>query len=368
MAQLSQTQVLTAADRFKNNFQTQKQQLTKNPYDISQLLSQNLNYSPNVQNFNQIYGNLMPLNGLLPYLHQPPTFTPEKRQRTVFSIAQLDELEKIFAQQKYVVGIERTELAMRLRLTESQVKVWFQNRRIKARKNLALKDGSLGKSGPASEKLTAYEQAKRQLAEEFAKSLTEGALEREGRTTPKGRGISNIPQSTCHSTPIPASSTMPVPAGNQKSTSLSSSPASSFEETQISKSKILENSGSSESEGVVVDVSANSANSGHRNQLQLHAQSTVQGLQGPLQNQKFPNFQTAKNYQNLNFQNNLVDAVNVNNFYNFTNQTPANTNSNNFLQNYTGANYFNVNYNLQMGNLGNCQIKLEKEDEEVDVC
>lgn len=62
--------------------------------------------------------------------------TPEKRSRTVFSMSQLDELEKIFRQQQYVVGSERTELAFRLRLTEAQVKVWFQNRRIKHRKQL----------------------------------------------------------------------------------------------------------------------------------------------------------------------------------------------------------------------------------------
>jgi hypothetical protein len=62
--------------------------------------------------------------------------TPEKRSRTVFSMTQLEELEKVFRQQQYVVGTERTELAYRLRLTEAQVKVWFQNRRIKHRKQI----------------------------------------------------------------------------------------------------------------------------------------------------------------------------------------------------------------------------------------
>ncbi|NWI85934.1 NOT2 protein, partial [Pitta sordida] len=57
-----------------------------------------------------------------------------KRVRTIFSSEQLARLEMEFAQQQYVVGTERCQLASSLRLTEEQVKVWFQNRRIKWRK------------------------------------------------------------------------------------------------------------------------------------------------------------------------------------------------------------------------------------------
>ncbi|XP_072484513.1 homeobox protein not2-like [Notamacropus eugenii] len=57
-----------------------------------------------------------------------------KRSRTVFSSEQLEELEKAFLKQPYLVGMERTQLAKQLHLSETQVKVWFQNRRIKGRK------------------------------------------------------------------------------------------------------------------------------------------------------------------------------------------------------------------------------------------
>ena len=57
-----------------------------------------------------------------------------KRIRTIFTPEQLERLEKEFAEQQYLVGIERRYLASTLRLTETQVKVWFQNRRIKWRK------------------------------------------------------------------------------------------------------------------------------------------------------------------------------------------------------------------------------------------
>ncbi|KAF7410002.1 hypothetical protein HZH68_004383 [Vespula germanica] len=57
-----------------------------------------------------------------------------KRVRTIFTAEQLERLEGEFARQQYMVGPERLYLAHALRLTEAQVKVWFQNRRIKWRK------------------------------------------------------------------------------------------------------------------------------------------------------------------------------------------------------------------------------------------
>lgn len=57
-----------------------------------------------------------------------------KRIRTIFTPEQLERLEKEFDCQQYMVGAERHYLAASLNLTETQVKVWFQNRRIKWRK------------------------------------------------------------------------------------------------------------------------------------------------------------------------------------------------------------------------------------------
>uniref|UniRef100_H2YXD6 Homeobox domain-containing protein n=1 Tax=Ciona savignyi TaxID=51511 RepID=H2YXD6_CIOSA len=57
-----------------------------------------------------------------------------KRIRTIFTPEQLEKLESEFGRQHYMVGSERYYLARQLKLNEAQVKVWFQNRRIKWRK------------------------------------------------------------------------------------------------------------------------------------------------------------------------------------------------------------------------------------------
>lgn len=63
-----------------------------------------------------------------------------RRMRTVFSAEQLQKLEEVFAKQRYMTGSEKVLLASALRLTETQVKVWFQNRRTKWRKSREIEE------------------------------------------------------------------------------------------------------------------------------------------------------------------------------------------------------------------------------------
>ncbi|KIH48775.1 homeobox domain protein, partial [Ancylostoma duodenale] len=57
-----------------------------------------------------------------------------KRPRTTFSEDQLRLLEEAFQENGYLTGEARLALATRLALSDTQVKVWFQNRRTKNRK------------------------------------------------------------------------------------------------------------------------------------------------------------------------------------------------------------------------------------------
>ena len=60
----------------------------------------------------------------------------------VFSDHQLHGLERRFEKQRYLSTPERVELAHALHLSETQVKTWFQNRRMKHKKQLRRTDDS----------------------------------------------------------------------------------------------------------------------------------------------------------------------------------------------------------------------------------
>ncbi|XP_065335670.1 homeobox protein Nkx-6.2-like [Cloeon dipterum] len=69
--------------------------------------------------------------------HPDKDQSKKKHTRPTFSGQQIFALEKTFEQTKYLAGPERAKLAFALGMTESQVKVWFQNRRTKWRKRHA---------------------------------------------------------------------------------------------------------------------------------------------------------------------------------------------------------------------------------------
>ncbi|KAM8860343.1 homeobox protein vent1-like [Spinachia spinachia] len=59
---------------------------------------------------------------------------PLRRVRTKFSAEQISKLEKVFNKHKYLDAGERVKTAQKLKLTETQVRTWFQNRRMKLKR------------------------------------------------------------------------------------------------------------------------------------------------------------------------------------------------------------------------------------------
>lgn len=65
----------------------------------------------------------------------------DKRPRTAFTAEQLQRLKTEFQVSRYITEQRRLSLARELNLNESQIKIWFQNKRAKIKKASGFKNG-----------------------------------------------------------------------------------------------------------------------------------------------------------------------------------------------------------------------------------
>ncbi|XP_054898987.1 homeobox protein HMX3-B-like isoform X2 [Poeciliopsis prolifica] len=120
----------------------------------------------------------------------------KKKTRTVFSRSQVFQLESTFDIKRYLSSSERAGLAASLHLTETQVKIWFQNRRNKWKRQLAAELEAANMSHAAAQRIV-------RVPILYHESGASDASGSPGTNSPGGQSLLAFPHHMYYSHPTP---------------------------------------------------------------------------------------------------------------------------------------------------------------------